>query len=139
MAAKNYFEILTENQTKLMETLAAKTTALVELMTPAYPEVMDKAAFETYYAAQKEIAEGMLKVKDVKEMLDVLPTNMNKALEANTALYNNVVGYYKGLAEKNTVESGKTLVEKTTELYKDMFNAVYETATANTKAIQELF
>ena len=139
MHTKNYFETVTANQTKLMETLAGKANELVELVTPEFPEAMDKAAFESYYSTQKEIAEGMMKVKDGKEMLDVLPENMNKVFEANTALYNQVVEYYKGLAETNALESSKSMMEKSTALYKDMFTAVYETATANTKALQDLF
>lgn len=139
MDTKNYFEAVTANQTKLMETLTAKANELVELVTPEFPEAMDKAAFEGYYATQKEIAESMMKVKDAKEIADVLPESMNKVFEANTSLYNQMMEYYKGLAETNALESSKSMMEKSAALYKDMFTAVYETANANTKALQDLF
>ena len=139
MDTKNYFETVTANQTKLMETLAGKANELVELVTPEFPEAMDKAAFESYYSTQKEIAEGMMKVKDAKEMLDVLPESMNKVFEANTSLYNQMMNYYKGLAKGNMMEHSQSMMEKSAALYKDIFTAVYETANANTKALQDLF
>jgi hypothetical protein len=139
MDVKNYLETVTANQTKLVETLSEQTNSLVALMTPEMPETMDKAAFGSYYAIQKGMMEDMLKVKDAKEIMEVLPAQMNKAFEANTALYNQVFDYYKGLAKTDVTEQSKTLVEKSTALYKGMFTAVYETATANVKAMQELF
>jgi hypothetical protein len=139
MDTKNYFETVMSNQTKLMETLTDKATELAELVTPEFPETMDKAVFENYYTSQKEIVEGMMKSKGAKEMMDILPTNMSKVFEANTSLYNNMITYYKRIAEKNTLANSKSMMEKSAALYKDMFTAVYETASANTKALQELF
>lgn len=139
MDMKNYLETVTANQTKLMETLSEQTSGLVALMTPAMPEAMDKTAFESYYAIQKGMMEEMFKVKDAKEIMEVLPAQMNKAFEANTTLYNQVFDYYKGLMKTDVAEQSKTMMEKSAALYKGMFTAVYETATANAKAMQELF
>lgn len=139
MEMKNYLETVTANQTKLVETLSEQTSSLVALITPEMPAAMDKTAFEAYFATQKELMEDMLKVKDAKQMMEALPAQMSKTFEANTALYNQMFEYYKGLAKTDAAEQGKTMMEKSAALYKGMFTAMYETATANAKAMQELF
>ena len=137
---KETFEQIIDNQNKLAETLtenAQKMMKLFELDSDL--EKMSKEATETYMAQSKEYMEELSKAETPEKAWSGMSTAFSKFMEMQTATYNKTTDFYRNMMEKYNWEAGQETFNQATELYRESFKAIYETAGANTKVFQEAF
>ena len=137
--SKEIFETIAANQNKLAETLGENIQQTVELFTPDKSiENFTKETTAAYLEQGKDYINALAGVENAEDAVKTMSTAFNKFLESQADLYNKTTEFYQDLFQKNAWEKGQERFKQVTEIYQNSFKAIADTATANTKAMQDL-
>ncbi|MCB0644339.1 MAG: hypothetical protein KDC44_21995, partial [Phaeodactylibacter sp.] len=97
-------------------------------------------ALATEYLNQsKALYENAVKPAQAEKFWENLPEHFNKTLEVQQSFFNKTLDYYQGLYEKYGLEYQQENFKKLSAIYKDSYQTMVETTTANAKLMQDLF
>lgn len=139
---KNYFDQILENQNKLYTTLLNYPNTVVETAMPDKNAAEDAGKLlNEYYTRYTELAEKMVDKNNLekyqKDFWGTFTADYTKSMELSMDLYRKTVDYYRNIWSGNVIESQQERTKKLTEMYQETMKAVYDTGTANVKAVQE--
>ncbi|MCO6475343.1 MAG: hypothetical protein J5I94_01910 [Phaeodactylibacter sp.] len=139
---KNYFDQILENQNKLYTTLLNYANTVVETAMPDKNAAEDAGKLlNEYYIRYTELAEKMVDKNNLekyqKDFWGAFTADYTKSMELSMDLYKKTVDYYRNIWPGNVIESQQERTKKLTEMYQETMKAVYDTGTANVKAVQE--
>ncbi|MEM1318986.1 MAG: hypothetical protein AAGG75_01955 [Bacteroidota bacterium] len=136
---KEIFEAITTNQNKLAEALNENAHQLMEIVEPDNSiEKFAKDTAATYMAQGREYLESMTKAEHPEDAMKTMQSAFTKFMDMQAEVYNKTTEFYQDWFKRHTWEKGQEQFKKATEIYQNSFKAIAETATANTKAMQEL-
>lgn len=143
-ATKAYYDQMLENQQKLFSAMSEYTSAMMEMAMPAKDTASEASELlNEYYAKTTEMMEAMASKAHIeayqKDFWATFMADYSHSAQLSMDLYKKAAEHFKAWMSANPMEMQQERSKKLTELYQHSAKALYETAQANTKVVQEYF
>lgn len=139
-STKETFDKIVENQHKLAETLSSHAQKATEMFEADHSAIeFSKETYQTMVAKAKEQMEAMKQPESPEEAWKTMSAAFSQMIDMQTEMYNKTTEFYRNWFEKYNFKFSQEKFSQATEIYQESFKAIMDTASANTKAMQDFF